>query len=144
MVGSIYFVRISKGRTLSKHVFLSFVEEDLEGVNLFRGQARNKRSDLEFSDYSVKVPYRSTNAAYIRSQISAKIRAASVTICLIGQSTHTSHWVDWEIRKSQELGNQLIGVQLYRGVPCPVPGALTEFRAPVFGWSVADIVKALG
>ena len=32
--------------------FLSFVEEDLNVVNLFRGQAKNQNSDLEFADYS--------------------------------------------------------------------------------------------
>lgn len=37
---------------MAKHVFLSFVEEDLELVRLFRGQAKNKNSDLEFDDYS--------------------------------------------------------------------------------------------
>jgi hypothetical protein len=34
-----------------KHVFLSFVEEDLASVVLFRGQAKNKNSNLEFDDY---------------------------------------------------------------------------------------------
>jgi len=43
---------------MSKHVFLSFVEEDLSSVILCRGQARNKKSDQEFDDYSVKVPNR--------------------------------------------------------------------------------------
>jgi hypothetical protein len=37
-----------------RHVFLSFVEEDLDRVNLFRGQAKRKNSELEFDDYSVK------------------------------------------------------------------------------------------
>jgi hypothetical protein len=48
---------------VARRVFLSFVEEDLTSVNLFRGQAKNKNSDLEFSDYSVMDPYDSTNGA---------------------------------------------------------------------------------
>lgn len=52
---------------MTKHVFLSFVEEDLTMVNLFRGQAKNRNSDLAFDDYSVKTPYNSDNAAYIRT-----------------------------------------------------------------------------
>jgi hypothetical protein len=31
---------------MGRHVFLSFVEEDLELVRLFRGQAKNEESDL--------------------------------------------------------------------------------------------------
>ena len=83
----------------ARHIFLSFAEEDLERVRLFRGQARNKNSALSFDDYSVKVPYNSTNAAYIKSRIIERIRASSVLVCLIGRQTHRSSWVDWEISK---------------------------------------------
>lgn len=127
-----------------KHVFLSFVAEDLDGVNLFRGQAKNKNSTLSFDDYSVKVPYDSENAAYIRGQIADKIRAASVTICLIGQTTATSTWVAWEIEKSVALGNKVIGVKLYSQASCPVPAALTVAKAAVLGWDIDAIVKEIG
>src|SRR4051794_17527401 len=83
---------------MSRHVFLSFVEEDLTLVTLFRGQARNRNSALSFDDYSVKDPYNSTRADYIRSQIRPKISACSVLVCLVGAQTHRSSWVDWEIR----------------------------------------------
>lgn len=72
---------------MARRVFVSFVVEDQDLVNLFRGQAKNKNTDLEFSDYSVKEPYDSTNAPYIRARIRERIAAASVTICLIGQIT---------------------------------------------------------
>ena len=42
---------------MARRVFLSFVVEDLDLVNLFRGQAKNKKNDLEFSDYSVKIQF---------------------------------------------------------------------------------------
>ena len=56
--------------SVTKHIFLSFVEEDLALVRLFRGQAKIKKGAPEFDDYSVKVPYNSMNATYIPSQIS--------------------------------------------------------------------------
>lgn len=129
---------------MAKHVFLSFVEEDLDGANLFRGQAKNQNSALTFDDYSVKVPYNSENADYIRRQITEKIRAASVTICLIGQTTATSAWVKWEVEKSVALGNKIIGVKLYASVPCPTPAALTAAGAKVLGWDVPAIVREIG
>jgi hypothetical protein len=49
--------------------FLSFVEEDLELVNLFRGQAKLESSDLDFHDYSIKEPFDSDNAQYIQRGI---------------------------------------------------------------------------
>ncbi|WP_298743945.1 TIR domain-containing protein [uncultured Microbacterium sp.] len=130
------------GTSMTKHIFLSFVEEDLALVRLFRGQARNKKSALEFDDYSVKVPYNSTNAAYIRSQIGTKIRAASVTIVLIGDDTYKSEWVAWEIAKSGELGKTVIGVRLKASVT--IPAALTTARAQIIGWDIDAIVLAIG
>lgn len=127
---------------MTKHVFLSFVEEDLTSVILFRGQAKNRRSDLEFADYSVKVPYNSTDANYIRSQIASKIKAASATIVLIGATTSSSSWVKWEIEKSLELGNKLIGVRL--STAGSTPPALISARATVVGWDIAKIVAELG
>mgnify|MGYP002067170478 CR=1 FL=1 len=133
---------MTRGTNLSKHVFLSFVEEDLALVRLFRGQAQNKNSALEFADYSVKIPYNSTNAAYIRTQIAQKISASSVTIVLIGATTYSSTWVKWEIEKSDELGNKVIGVKLPSAGS--TPSALTAIGATVLSWDIAAIVKAIG
>ena len=57
----------------SRHVFISFDHEDLNEVNLFRGQAKNDKVDLQFDDHSVKEPFDSTNADYIKRQIREKI-----------------------------------------------------------------------
>jgi hypothetical protein len=128
-----------------RRVFLSFVFEDLAAVNLFRGQAKNKKNDLEFFDYSVREAFDSINAPYIRSQIKPRITAASVTICLIGAKTYTSRWVDWEIRVSKEAGNKIIGVRLdSNSTTNPTPKALTEVSAKVVDWNIDEIVKAIG
>jgi len=129
---------------MAKHVFLSFVEEDLAHVNLFRGQAKNKKSDLVFDDYSVKVPYNSESAPYIRAQIKEKIRSASVTIVLLGPTTSSSKWVDWEIETSYALGNKVLGVKLYSDKACPTPAALIARGAKVLGWDIDAIVKEIG
>jgi hypothetical protein len=129
---------------MTKHVFLSFVEEDLTMVNLFRGQAKNWNSDLAFDDYSVKIPYTSDNAAYIRTQIKEKIRSASVTICLLGTDTSKSTWVDWELETSYALGNRVLGVRLYANLVCPTPNAISSRGGSVLGWDIEAIVKAIG
>jgi len=130
---------------MARRVFLSFVEEDLDLVNLFRGQAKNKSSALEFSDYSVKVPYDSNDATYIRRKIRERIRAASVTICLIGDTTNRSRWVDWEIRTSGDEGNKIIGVRLHSNATRDTPPkALTDLRVPIYNWDIDAIVRAIG
>ncbi len=127
---------------MSTRVFLSFVEEDLVLVNLFRGQAKNESNDLEFDDYSVKEPYDSFNAAYIKTQISAKISLSSLTICLFGPTTHASSWVRWELNKALELGKPIMGVQLYND------GRIQYYPAPLQGhprvlWNIGQIVNTM-
>lgn len=130
---------------MAKRVFLSFVEEDLELVNLLRGQAKNRSTDLEFSDYSVREAYDSTNAEYIRGKIRERIRAASITICLIGATTHKSKWVDWELRVSAEEKNKIFGVRLHSSSLKDIsPEALTDLRAPIYNWDIGAIVMAIG
>lgn len=130
---------------MPKRVFLSFVEEDLDLVTLFRGQAKNKNISLEFSDYSVKEPYDSTNAVYIRSKIRERIAAAAVTICLIGEDTYKSKWVSWEITASDEEKNFIFGVRLHSNAAKDTPPrALTDLKRPVYDWDIDAIVKAIG
>jgi hypothetical protein len=126
---------------MAKHVFLSFVVEDKALVDLFRGQAKNKNSELEFDDFSVTEPFDSTNADYIRTKITEKIRRASITICLIGETTYKSRWVKWEIEKSDELGKRLLGVRLHSDPQRDItPQALTDAKAKVVNWDIDDIM----
>ena len=122
--------------------FLSLVEEDLNVVNLFRGQAKNQASDLEFADYSIKVPFDSKNADYIASGIMGQIKLASLIVCLYGPTSYTRKWVDWELRKTLELGKPIMGVCLYddgrvRYYPAPLEG---NPRVP---WDMDQIVRMM-
>ena len=122
--------------------FLSFVQEDLALVNLFRGQAKKEDSDLEFDDYSVKDAIDSTNAAYIRQRITEQIKLSTLTMCLYGPTTYKSAWVNWELKKTLELGKPLMGVYLYSdGSIKYYPAALEKW--PRVGWDIANIVATM-
>jgi len=114
----------------SKHnVFISFVSEDLDEVNLLRGQAKNENSDLEFNDWSLQEPFDSKNAEYIKRGIRERIRQSSVTVVYVSDSTAGSKWVDWEIRESIALGKGVIA--LHKATPlqpgCRTPSLKIEF-----------------
>ena len=128
---------------MARNVFLSFVEEDLNLVNLFRGQAKNENNDLEFSDYSVKEPFDSEKADYIRQEIRNLIKKVSVTLCLIGETTYKSKWVDWEIRTSAALGKGLVGVRLHSSSKDIVPQSLKDNKAEIVDWNIKEIVQAI-
>ncbi|MFZ2651817.1 MAG: TIR domain-containing protein [Burkholderiaceae bacterium] len=122
--------------------FLSFVEEDLNLVNLFRGQAKNDNLDLEFADYSIKEPFDSTNANYIARGITDQIKLANLTICLYGPTTYTSKWVDWELRKTLDLNKPIMGVALYGGGRVRYYPAALEGK-PMVAWNVPEIVRTM-
>ncbi len=130
---------------MAKHVFLSFVEEDLELVRMFRGQAQNANSDLSFADYSVKEPFDSTNAEYIRGKIKELINRSSILLCLIGTGTAKSSWVAWEIKTASELGKRVGGVRLHSDAQKDItPKALTDAGGTVMNWDVSKIVEWIG
>ncbi len=122
--------------------FLSFVREDLEMVSLFRGQAKSDRSPLEFADYSIKEPFDSDNAEYIRREIGEQIKLVTLTICLYGPTTHASQWVNWELSKSLELDKPLMGVCLYNDGRVKYHPASLE-KWPRVGWNISQIVETM-
>src|SRR5208337_35489 len=77
---------------VSRHVFISFANEDIDEVNLFRGQAKNENTDLEFDDYSVKDAFDSKDADYIKRQIRERIDKASVTVVFLSKHGARSAW----------------------------------------------------
>ena len=85
--------------------FLSFVEEDLNLVNLFRGQAKNEALDLEFHDYSIKIPFDSTNADYIGRGIADQIKYCKPNhFAFLDRQPIKAKWVVWELNKTLSDG----------------------------------------
>lgn len=91
-----------------KRVFLSFLAEDKKQVDGLRLLAANPKFEIEFYDESVRTPYESTNADYIKQNIRDKISRSSTTVCLLSRNTHTSKWVCWEIEESIKRNNDII------------------------------------
>jgi hypothetical protein len=122
--------------------FLSFVQEDLNLVNLFRGQAQNVSNELEFVDYSIREPFNSSNVDYITQGIVRQIKPCTLAVCLYGPTTHRSQWVVWELNKAVELGKPIMGVCLYRD------GRVVHYPAPLknwprISWDIPNIVQTM-
>ena len=103
--------RLHEGETSTiRNVFISFVSEDLNEVNLLRAQAKNENSAIEFNDWSLREPFDSERATYIQNGIRDGIERSSVTVVYVSERTASSQWVDWEIRESIRLGKGVIAV----------------------------------
>lgn len=127
----------------SRHVFISFDHDDIDEVNLLRGQAKNDKLDLQFDDHSLKEPIDSANADYIKRNIREKIDRSSVTVVYLTDKTASSEWVNWEIEESLKRGKGVIGV--YKGdiPPAKTPPAFQQNGCKAVKWGHVALMAAI-
>jgi len=129
--------------TGKSNVFISFTSEDLAEVNLLRGQAKNENSDIEFNDWSLREPFDSKKADYIRRGIRERIRQCSVTVVYVSNKTAGSKWVDWEIRESIAMGKGVVAMHKGDKPPSRLPKTVTANNVPVVPWTQKELAKAI-
>jgi hypothetical protein len=117
-----------------RNVFISFATEDMNEVNLLRAHAKNENSDIEFNDHSVREPYDSERAAYIKQKITERINRSSVTVVYLSNSTAQSQWVQWEVEKSISLGKKVIAVHPEGKAPAQSPRWISENQIKTVPW----------
>ena len=133
-----------KGGSVGKcNVFISFSSEDLDEVNLLRGQAKNENSNIEFNDWSLKEPFDSERADYIKRGIRERIRQSSVTVVYVSDKTANSKWVDWEIRESVSMGKGVVAMHKGDGPPENLPKAITDNKIHVVPWNQKQLADAI-
>jgi hypothetical protein len=126
---------LERARGVRRNLFISFAHEDLDEVNLFRGQAKNERSDIEFVDRSVREPFDSNRADYIRQRISERIRQSSMTVVYLSDSSANSSWVNWEIERSIELGRKVVAFHKGDTPPRDLPRAVEAYKIKIVKWA---------
>lgn len=96
-----------------KSIFISYdYDNDKNYKNMLLAWDANKEFDFGFTDHSADVSIDSTNATAIKQAISAKINNATIFLCLVGEHTHKSKWVAWEIAKAVELKKKIVAVKI--------------------------------
>lgn len=98
-----------------RKVFFSFDWDDVWQSNQVRNSWVTKGSytTAGFVDKAdIETLKRSTDSA-IKNWINKQINGTSVTCVLIGQKTHKSKWVRYEIEESIKKGNGLLGILIH-------------------------------
>ena len=126
-----------------RNVFISFSSDDQDEVNLLRGQAKNENSNIEFNDWSLREPFDSEKANYIKQGIRERIRQSSVTVVYISDKTADSKWVDWEIRESLAMGKGVVAMHKGDTPPGRLPKAITDNNISVVPWNQERLSKAI-
>lgn len=103
-----------------KRIFISFdYDKDKHYKNLLTAWDKNNLFDFAFYDGSVTVPVNSSQAGPIRRVISQRISDCTRVICIVGEETHKSDWVTWELEKAKEKGKKLVAVKTAKGNTTP-------------------------
>jgi len=131
------------GGTGKCNIFISFVSEDLGEVNMLRGQAKNENSDIEFNDWSLREPFDSEKADYIKRGIRERIRQCSVTVVYVSDKTADSRWVEWEISESVAMGKGVVAMHKGSTPPARLPKAITANKVPVVPWTQKELAEAI-
>lgn len=126
-----------------KKIFISYdYDNDKKSKNLLKAWDANENFDFSFSDQSADVSINSTNASTIKSAISAKINNATFFLCLIGEKTHESDWVRWEIEKAISLNKKLVAVKIEATYTSP-PEILGVGASWAMSFTFESIKKAI-
>lgn len=94
-------------------MFISYdYDKDRHYKNLLTAWDQHDLFAFEFYDASVDISVNSTNANYIKDVIRKRILNTTHFLCLIGEETWKSEWVDWEIKKAAEFNKKIIAVKI--------------------------------
>ena len=98
---------------MARRVFFSFKYEDLSRAKVVRdswvGQGKEAAGFIDAADFE-EVKRQGDNA--IKNWIDRQLNGTSVTVVLVGNKTCNSKWVKYEIKKSIEIGNGLLGIDI--------------------------------
>ena len=140
---------------MSINLFTSFAGEDIEQLDSFRALAKNPQHRLKFRDRSqlepvldkrgkpVRQPPRWPTSKPIREQIHKLLDESTRLVVLVGESTHESEWVDWEIRESINLGKGVVAMYQGERPPRNLPGAIKEFGIRLVPWNQSELTTAI-
>lgn len=101
---------------MARYAFFSFDYEDVKNfkVNVVRKSWLINHATETFVDGSIWEKEKSKGVALLKSLIDDGLKGTSVTAVLIGNETANRRWVKYEIVKSFERGNGLLGININR------------------------------
>ena len=101
---------------MARRVFFSFhYERDIWRANVVRNSwlLKDGRDDAGFWDASLREEAKKQGDEAIKRMINNGLQNTSVTAVLIGAETADRTWVRYEIHRSAERGNGLLGIYIH-------------------------------
>ncbi|MER9094373.1 TIR domain-containing protein [Mesorhizobium sp. M0700] len=84
-------------------VFVSYDHsEDAHYKRLLQAWDANPDFDFEFDSRGPDVAINSTDAAVVKARLTTLMNAATHLLVLVGEKSHTSKWMKWEVDRAKE------------------------------------------
>ncbi len=101
---------------MARFVFFSFAYEDVKNfkVNVVRNSWLMRHSNETFVDGSIWEKLKTQEDHAIKQLIESGLKKTSITTVLIGESTANRKCINYEIIKSFERGNGILGIHINR------------------------------
>jgi hypothetical protein len=99
----------------AKRVYFAFHYQDVIDFRANVVRNHNALQGVEragYYDHSIWEESRKTSDLALKRLINAELERTSVTAVLIGSHTYVRRWVRYEIAKSVERGNKLVGIHI--------------------------------
>lgn len=119
-------------------VFFCYRSTEQERARELQESLAHLSPNLPFEDASRDVP----QAEDWKPHATAALESSAAAVCFVGEDTHLSEPIDWEIREAHRLGKPVVVILLSEG--CRQPAACKELKVDVARWNANDVAGRIG
>jgi len=126
-------------------VFISYDHsEDRRYRDLLCAWNANSAFDFAFERCSPITAINSKEARVIKGELTKMLKKAKYLLVIVGEKTHMSRWVRWEIRraKKEDINLKLVVVKLNKSYATPY-GLLNEGASFAHSFTLEAITRAI-
>ena len=122
---------------------MSFADEDAQKVNSLLPLLSSPEYELELYPGSSGLEIVDPQAEEVKHRIGEKIVKCNIAVCLIGEDTHKSRWVDLCLEKNRNKGNKIIAMALKKIESAVLPSVVKEENLAFYPWDPERLKKLI-
>jgi hypothetical protein len=125
-------------------IFLSFSEDDTARLKALLEDLVHPDYELDFYAGPFPEDFESEEARQVKKELGEKIVKSNFTLCLIGENTHKSKWVNCMLEKSRNKGNRIIAMAFKKVESAILPEVIRQENLKFYPWHPEKLVQLIG
>lgn len=124
-------------------IFVSYYyDKDRTLKRLLKAWSKNDKFDIEFEDMSADISLATKTDDELEQELTTRINESDIVLVLIGSSTHSRKWVNYEVREAVRLAKPIVAVKQSKSdiAPKELKGVGASW---VYGFKAKKVSKAL-